>query len=421
MQKIDNYFSMKYPLFLSILLSIIACSQNVHSQNIAQWRGQNRDGIYPGNNLLKIWPEVGPKLLWLAEEIGNGYGSPAITDDKLFINGETDSISQVFAFNLDGKLIWKTPNGPEFFGNGFSASFPGSRSTPTVYDNLVYICSGMGRIACIEAATGKEKWTVNMVNDLGGKLNMFGYSESLLVDEKNVYCFPGGRETNIAALDKFTGKTIWTSKALGDSVSFCSPIIIHLPARSLLVTLSREYLMGLELSTGKLLWSFREDSVKREGEYCNTPIFAHGCIYGVSGVEKGTGAYKLELSPDGKTIKEVWRNTRVKNAMGGFVKIDDQLYSTSKDNKLKCVDVKSGNVTDSIGNLRGTVIYADNQLYCYSDNGNVNLIKLFGTKMEVVSKFKIGKGTKEHFSHPVISNGVLYIRHGKALMAYQIK
>ena len=412
---------MKVQLILFLLLLLTAFSQNSHSQTIAQWRGQNRDGIYPGNKLLKSWPETGPRLLWSTEEIGNGYGSPAITGDKLFINGEKDSVSHVFAFDLAGKLIWKSPNGPEFFGTDFSAGFPGARSTPTVDNDLVYVCSGLGRIACFEAATGKERWAVNMVTDLGGKINMFGYSESLLVDEKNVYCFPGGNETNIAAVDKLTGKTVWTSKAMGDKVSFCSPFIIRLPGQEILVTLSREYLMGLQLADGKLLWSHKEDSVKLEGEYCNTPIYANGFIYGVSGVEKGSGAYKLELSPDGKKIKEVWRNTNVKNAMGGFIKIDNHLFSTSKDNKLKRLDVNTGMVTDSIGNLRGSLISANNQLYCYNDNGNMNLIGLTGNNMKVISRFRIGKGTKEHFSHPVISNGILYIRHGKALMAYKIK
>jgi len=411
----------KNNFFLSLVLLLTAFSLNVQSQKIAQWRGPNRDGIYPENNLLKIWPEAGPKLLWLTEEIGNGFGSPAITDDELFINGEIDSISHLFAFSLDGKLIWKTPNGPEFTGAGYSAGFPGARSTPTVYDNLIYVCSGMGRIACFEAATGKKKWVVDMVSDLGGKLNMFGYSESLVVDEKNVYCFPGGIDSNIAALDRFTGKVAWTSKALGDPVSFCSPLIIKLPGRNILVTLSHEYLEGLDISNGELLWSHKEDSVKMEGEYCNTPIYSGGFIYSISGVEKGSGAYKLELSTDGKKIKEIWRNGNVKNAMGGFVKIDNQLFSTSKDNKLKCLDLVTGMVVDSLRNLRGSIIYADDHLYCYNDNGNMNLIRQTGKKMEVVSRFRIKKGTREYFSHPVISNGVLYIRHGNALMAYMIK
>lgn len=403
------------------ILFYLLVAQSGQSQNIAQWRGANRDGIYQEKNLLKIWPEAGPKLLWLTEEIGDGYSSPAVVGDQLYINGEIDSVSHVFAFDLKGKLLWKSPNGPEFTGKEFSASFPGSRSVPTVYNDLVYACSGMGRITCLEAASGKEKWAVDMIGGLDGKIGFFGYSESLFVDEKNVYCFPGGVESNIVALNKLTGKVVWTSKAMGDGVSFCSPIVINLPTSNILVTVSHEYLMGLDTKNGELLWSYKEDSVKREGEYCNSPVYSDGFIYGVSGVPKGRGAFKIALSPDGKNIKEIWKNAKVLNKMGGFVKVEDRLYSSSADHKLKVMDTNSGTVVDSLQNLYGSVIYADDHLYCYADNGNVNLIKVSEPKMEVVSKFKIVKGTKEHFAHPVISNGVLYIRHGNALMAYEIK
>lgn len=392
-----------------------------YGQSISQWRGTNRDGIYPDQNLLKIWPEAGPKLLWLTEEIGNGYSSPVIGDGKLYINGEIDSLSHVFAFDQNGKFLWKTPNGKEFFGEGYSANFPGARSAPTVYNDLIYVCSGLGRIACLESATGKERWAVNMVSDLGGKLNMFGYSESLLVDETKVYCYPGGSESNVVALDRFTGKVIWTSKALGDAVSFCSPVIIKLPELNVLVNLSREYLMGLDAKNGELLWSLKEDSVKLEGEYCNTPIYVDGFIYEISGVEKGSGAFKLELSPDGKSIKRIWKNDKVKNPMGGFVKFGDRIYATSEDKKLKVLDTQTGQVVETLSGMKGSLIAADNLLFCYTDNGYVNLIKGIGSKLEVVSKFKITKGEKEHFAHPVIANGVLYVRHGNALMAYLIK
>jgi outer membrane protein assembly factor BamB len=396
-------------------------SPGAQSQNLAQWRGPNRDGIYPEKNLLQTWPENGPKLLWDIENIGNGYSSPVISGDKLFINGQIDSVSHVFAFDLNGKLLWKTPNGREFFGEEYAANFPGARSAPTVYNDLVYVCSGQGKIACLEAASGKIRWTVNMVKDLKGKINMFGCSESLLVDEKNVYCMPGGPENNFVALDRFTGKVVWISKALGDPVSFCSPIMIKLRDRNVLVTLSHEYLMGLDAKNGELLWTQKEDSVKMEGEYCNTPVYSDGFIYEISGVEKGAGAFKLELSPDGKSVKRVWKNDGVKNAMGGFVKIENRIYTTSEDKKLKVLDVKTGQIIETLSGMKGSLIAADNLLFCYTDNGYVNLIKGIGSKLEIVSKFKITKGTKEHFAHPVIANGVLYVRHGNALMAYHIK
>ncbi len=437
---------MKTSLFyLPALFLLFTIISNVKCQNISQWRGLNRDGIYNEKNLLKSWPANGPQLLWSTDQIGLGYSSPVVSDNMIYVNGEINQVSHLFAFDLNGRLMWKYANGPEFFGEGYSANFPGARSAPTVYNGFVYICSGMGRIACLDAITGKEKWTTNMVTDLDGVINMFGCSESLLVDETRVYCYPGGKETNVVALDRLTGKVIWKSQAKGDGVSFCSPMMIKLqertgareiknsengesmnktvkyPPLNILVTISKEYLQGINAENGELLWWHKEDSVKLEGEHCNTPVYADGAIYCISGDDNGNGAYKLQLSPDGKGIKEVWRNGRVLNALGGFVKIGNRIYTSSKDNKLKVLDTETGNITEMLSGMKGNIIFADDMLYFYSDNGYLSLIKGVGTKLEVVSKFKITKGEKEHFSHPVISNGVLYIRHGSALMAYGVK
>ena len=150
---------MKNPLWLLSILLILFVSISLQAQTTSQWRGLNRDGVYASEkNLLKSWPESGPALLWSTDEIGNGFGSPVVSEGKVFINGEIDSISHLFAFDLSGKLLWKTPNGNEFMGSGFSAKFPGARSTPTVVKDLVYVCSGRGKVACIEVSTGKIKW-----------------------------------------------------------------------------------------------------------------------------------------------------------------------------------------------------------------------------------------------------------------------
>ncbi|MBN1927198.1 MAG: PQQ-like beta-propeller repeat protein [Prolixibacteraceae bacterium] len=412
---------MKYFNLLLLVSIVIISGCTSKTQTVAQWRGENRDGIYVEKDLLKAWPDEGPELLWETEEIGQGYGSPVIWKDKLFINGETDSISQLFAFDLNGNFLWKTPNGPEFMGEGFSAGFPGARSTPTIYEGLVYVSSGLGRIACIDAETGKELWSKHMVDELGGRLNYFGYCESLLADGNSLFCFPGGLDTNIVCLNRNTGDIIWVSKALSDFVAFTSPMMIKLPERDVFVTISKNYLFGLDASNGELLWSFHEDSVKLEGAYTNTPVYKDGYIYGVSGVKDGTGAYKLKQSPDGKSISEIWRNNNVKNETGGFIVTGNRLYVTSEDKKLKALDTETGLLIDSIRGPRGSLIFADGSLFCYSDNGNIELIGLTDGKPEAVSRFKMNKGSKEHLAHMAINNGVLYIRHGNVLQAYSIK
>jgi outer membrane protein assembly factor BamB len=392
----------------------------LQAQTIHQWRGPERGGIYPESGLLKSWPQNGPELLWFTEQMGNGFAAPVVSRERLFINGETFGMSYLFAFDLKGKLLWKSPNGPEFTGSGYASSFPGARSTPTVAGDLVYTMSGKGRLACFEAISGKEKWAVELVKDLKGKDSEFGFSESPLIDGDLIFCTPAGPATNVAALNRFTGKTVWTAKARGDETAYVSPALISLPAGKILVTLSKHYVFGLDAKNGDLLWSNTVD-YKYDGDHCNTPVFAGGMIYYCTGDEKGTWMVKLELSSDGKKIREIWRTPDMGNGFGGFVVSGNHIFLANAKKQLVALGTSDGKVVSTLRPGSGSIIMADNRLYSYNDNGDMKLIAFENGKLSEISRFKVEKGTKEHFSHPVIGNGVLYIRHGKALMAYKIK
>ena len=95
-----------FVVLVSVTL-IVACS-TVQEPEISQWRGPNRDGIFPETNLLEEWPEGGPELLWRFEALGEGHSSAAVTDDAVFTAGTFDSITFALKFSLDGDLLWKS-------------------------------------------------------------------------------------------------------------------------------------------------------------------------------------------------------------------------------------------------------------------------------------------------------------------------
>jgi outer membrane protein assembly factor BamB len=396
--------------FLSFLLLVTSES---FSQEVLQWRGADRTGNYPGTNLLKSWPEGGPALLWESDGLGNGYSSPVITSKNIFINGEIDTVNYLFCLDLSGKLIWKSKIGKEWILN-----YPGSRSTPTIVNDLIYVTAGWGKVACLEIETGKERWSVDMIKDLHGQITRFGFSESVIVDGNKVFCSPGNPDTNVVALDRFTGNIIWICKGLGQMTSYCSPLLIQLPKRNILVTFSKSALLGIDTKDGKLLWSHKQDS---EGDvHVNTPLYENGYIYYITG--DGNGSVKLKLSDDGTEITELWRNGACDNTMGGFIKLDNHIYTASYGKRCwYSLDTESGKISDSLSFDKGTTNYSDGMLYLYNEKGMVGLVKPDGPKMVLVSSFKLTRGTKAHFSHPVINKGILYIRHGKSVMAYDIK
>ena len=405
--------------FVFIIALIAGISTSCQKHQIAQWHGIERNAHYDETGLLDTWPENGPELLWAANGLGNGYAAPAITNNKIFVNGEIDSISHLFVFDLKGNLLWKKPNGREFMGEGYSSTYPGARSTPTVIDNLVYASSGMGRIACFDTKTGDEKWAVDIVKDFGGSENFFGYSESVVVDDKKVYCFAGGDKINLAALNRFTGETVWTSQALKDTFSYCSPILVKLPSKQVLVTTSRHNLFTVDCEAGDIPGTYFLEGYEYDGEHCNSPIYADGFIYFIANDVKGKGAVKLAISQDG-ALSEVWYNRDIRNNFDGYVVSGNHLLTTVKGNWLKALSLENGLVADSAKITTGSIIAASDKLICYGKNGDVNLVKYNEGKFEINGSFKVEKGTKHHFSHPVISNGILYIRHGDTLLAYRI-
>jgi outer membrane protein assembly factor BamB len=166
------------------------------------------------------------------------------------------------------------------------------------------------------------------------------------------------------------------------------------------------------------LWTHPQDTAGNL--HGNIPILEGKDLIYVAG--DGNCAVKLNLSDDGKSISEVWRNPKFDNIMGGIVRMGDKIYATGhRQMYLKCLDMKTGQVTDSLKMFRGSTIAADGMLYVYTEKGEMNLVNPKPEGMQLVSTFKVTKGTKEHFAHPVIYNGVLYIRHGQALLAYSIK
>ncbi|WP_340111316.1 PQQ-binding-like beta-propeller repeat protein [Maribellus mangrovi] len=402
------------------LIVYLMISQFSIAQTIYQWRGADRDGKYQESGLLSEWPENGPELLWTNEMLGPGYAAPVTTSDKLLIMGVEDGISTLFAFDLNGNLQWKSPNGKSFVGDGFSARFPGARSTPTVVGDMVYATSGTGRLACFSLNTGKELWAVDMVNDLKGYMNEFSYAESVVTDDNAVYCFPGGKEISVAKIDRQTGKTIWTSEATGDTTHFVSPILVNLPSRKVFVSTSRHYVFGVDCETGALLWKY-DIAIRHDGDHANTPVYQAPYLYVITNDDNGKGAIKLELLPDGSGVREVWTNKAVKNDMGGYILHDNKLFVTTENKKLNVLDPETGTVLEEARSTFGGTIFADNKFIVYGTNGDVVLFNYEDDKLTQGGSFKITTGSQEHFAHPVVDNGVLYIRHGEALMAYKIK
>jgi len=282
-------------IFLMCVVSALAAdnaAEPVCSQESGwpQFRGVARDGVSTESGLLKQWPEGGPELLWEVSELGRGYSSPIITDGAIFITGDVGDKLVIFAFDLDGSLIWKTTN-----GDAWTGPWPGARASCTYYDGRLYHANAHGRVVALDPETGKELWAVDTLKKFAGENIKWALSECLLIDDGKVYVTPGGKDAFMAALDAESGQTVWQSPPLefsrtyvfggkeleepvadSDNAGYASPILFRMGDRKILARTSGQHAVCLDASSGAILW--KEKIYARYEVLGAIPVLADGSI-----------------------------------------------------------------------------------------------------------------------------------------------
>lgn len=422
---------MKVKSYLLIfLLSLTASTFNAFSQNISEWRGPNRSGVYHETGLLKVWPENGPQLLWTNDALSQGYSSMSIANGMVYLTGIKDTMDVLVALNLNGTIKWQTP-----FGRAWVDAFPESRCTPTVENGFVYVSSGMGDIARVDASNGQVVWKISGYKKFNGRYGTWGYSESLLLVDNKVIFTPCGEKTTMVALDKKTGETLWQTQSMKDTAAYVSPLLVQENGKKLVVSVTGTYLLVVDVEDGKILSRSNFATLKNEKSVkvwpgapytnTNTPIYKDHKIYITGGYDHVGAMYSL--SNDFKTLSLDWTDETLDVHHGGAVLIDGYIYGSNWINNAKgkwcCVDWKTGKVIyEKEWKTKGSIIANDGMLYCYEEKtGTVALVKANPDDFTVVSSFKVPSGKGPCWAHPAIKDGVLYVRRGNALMAYKIK
>jgi len=409
-------------LFVVVAAMAVVSLGNVNAANFdwPQWRGPDRADVSKETGLLKKWPAEGPKRVWLFENAGNGYSGPAIANGKYFTIGTRDGNECVLALDANtGKELWVAKIGGELDNRWGS----GPRGTPTVDGDRVYALSGKGDLAAINVADGKVVWTASMTA-LGGKTPGWGYTESVLVDGDKVVCTPGGSKGALAALNKADGKEVWRSTDFTDGAQYASIIPADINGQRQYIQLTMQHLVGISAKDGKQLWS--SDWPGRTA-VIPTPIYRDSHVYISSGYGVGSKLVKIEA---GNKATTVYENKVMKNHHGGVILVGDHLYGYSDGSGWVCQDFKSGDEVWAERNKlgKGAIACADGMLYCLDEgSGAVVLIEASPKGWSEQGRFKLDPQTKIRspqgriWTHPVISNGKLYLRDQDLIYCYDIK
>jgi outer membrane protein assembly factor BamB len=372
--------------------------------------------LSPDTGLLKQWPAGGPRAMWSVASLGGGYGSIAIKGDQIFVQGARDNQSTLYVLRRsNGQGLWSKALGPA----GTNDRGSGPRGTPTVDGDRVYVLTERGQLACLRIQDGTEVWRRDILRDFNGRQINWLISESPLVDGGKLIVTPGGPRAGMVALDKLTGKTIWTSEQLSDEAGYASPIAADVQGVRVYMTLTSDAGIGVRASDGKLMWRFQP--VANGTANITTPVFSDNKVFYTSAY--GTGAALLGLTAQSGEVRaqQIYFTREMQNHHGGVVLVNGYLYGFHN-SILTCLEFATGKVQwrdRSVG--KGSLTYADGNLYLLSENNVVGLAAASPAGYEELGRFKIADQGLPSWAHPVVSGGVLYIRNQRTLTAYDVK
>ncbi len=425
-------------------LALFAVSSAVCADDWPQWQGPNRDAISAEKNLRTDFAE-GFRPIWTSTDCGVGYSAPAIVKGRIYLLGATKRedggyVEFAMALDIDGQQIWKKPV------NQYEEEIllpnwgHGPRGTPSIAEGKLYGLGANGDLFAMDAGTGEPIWQINLRRDLGGEImggrgeakNVWGYSESPLVDGGQVICTPGGKKGSVAAIDAKTGSVIWQSTGLTDPASYTSVVLGNFGGIRQYVVLTAKRLAGLQATDGKVLW--QADVPLNEIAIIPTPIVTPSQVYITA--DYGSGCSLVDVKMESGQFKAdiVYSNKVMANHHGGVVLVNGHLYgwngNTNTRGRWTCQNLATGEAiwTEEQSAKAGSLIAAEGHLYCYTqEDGELVCIKATPEGWKETGRFTIPQRTDlrsilgKVWTHPVIADGHLYLRDQNLLFCYDIR
>jgi len=381
-----------------------------------QWQGPDRNGISKETGLLKEWPSGGPRVLWSISSLGEGYGSLAIKGDRVYVQGVERANSVVFSLDRrGGKTVWTTV----LAGSLEQDRGSGPRGTPTLDGDRVYALAENGELACLGAKDGSKIWRRNILQEFHGGNPHWLLSESPLINGDHVIVTPGGSNACIVALDKASGRTVWTSQDLSDPAGYSSCIAGDAGGVRVIMNLTARAGVGVRAADGMLMW--RYERVANRTANVATPVYHDNKVFYTSAYGTGCALLGLNTQKDAVDAQEIYFSREMQNHHGGVILHNGYLYGFSN-SILTCLEFGTGRVAwkdRSVG--KGSLIFADGHLYLLSEDNVAGLADATPEGYHEKGRFSIPDQGRPSWAHPVVCGGQLYLRNQGMLTCYGVK
>lgn len=409
-------------LFTSFILVAMAIlfEGEARSQDWAEWRGPNRDGVVKNFVSPATWPK-GLVNKWKVA-VGGGYSSPVVSGSRIYLHTRVEDQEVVSCFDLKtGKTIWSKSYAAPFNKNQYAIKMgKGPNSTPVVYAGNLYTLGVNAILSCFDAKSGELKWRKDFSAQIDTSKLFCGTAMSPVIEKGMVIVQIGDdRKGSIVAFDAVTGKQMW--EWLGDGPGYSSPIIVELEGVRQVVTFTDKTVVGIAAENGKLLWSMPFPDEWNEN--IATPVL-YGKTLIVSGVRKGTMAIEAVKGESGWSARQVWSNPQVAMYMSSPVLDGDYLYGMSSLRKGQyfCLNAKTGALvwaTDGREGRNASVIGAGDVLMFLTEDAELIIARKSSKAFDRVAKYTVADSAT--WAHPAVLGKNILVKDEASLTLWSIE
>jgi outer membrane protein assembly factor BamB len=411
-----------------------------------QWMGPKRDDVWTETGIVETFPEGGLTFLW-RKPISGGFSGPAVAGGRVYVTdylksagdskpvptkrNELQGRERVLCLDAKtGEEIWKHE-----YDCDYTISYPaGPRCTPTVADDKVYTLGSMGDLFCLDAASGSVIWSKNVPKAYSAPVPLWGYAGHPLVYKDLLICTAGGQGSAVVALDKETGREVWTALTTPD-IGYSPPTLIEAGGTTQLLIFHGRSIASLNPDTGGLYWS--EPLATAHGMAIMAPRKGGDFLFAGGHNGKSLG---LKLDASKPEATKVWQGSRDVglapvsgtpfvedgvaygidgNGLFRAVRIDtgERLWSTARPVNGRDDERRSG------ANEGATfVTKSGGRFFIFGENGDLVIARLSPQGYDEVSRTKlldpvgVGLGRSVVWSHPAYADRCVFARNDQEIV-----
>ncbi len=412
-------------LAAALTLPLLALAA-LRAEDWPQWRGVNRDGVWGETGLLQSFPAEGLKVRWRAP-VGWGFSSPVVAQGRVYL-ADSDVVKpkakeRLHCFDeATGKPLWTYAHEVAYEDWAFDPSQEiGPVATPIVQDAKVYTVGRLGHLFCHDARTSAVLWQKNLEKDYRVAFSP-GTPSPLIEGELLILLIGGKPGACVVAFHKDTGKEVW--KALDESLTFSSPIVITSGGKRQLIVWTQESVTSLDPAAGTTYWRQR---LLTSGDYAvSTPVFHKDRLL--------IGGLMLQLDPDKPAATVLWPDSKVPSRRifshtSTALFRGDHLFSAKSSGELICLEASTGKqvwesakVTDLKNGASIHLTPNGDSVLLYTDRGQLIRARLTSQGYNELSRVPLLEptmpfaGRKVAWSPPAYANGHIFARNSKELI-----